>query len=144
MARGVVTMASRRPITLPRIGGKASRQAHVDLPENSYERELGREGFYGPATQMYHRHPPTGWSKVEGPLRPRAFDTTMLEHEAASADSRCGCSCLGEKRVIEIIEHGTARTEYLKVGDKVRISMWDAYGHSIFGDIEQEVIQWRG
>ena len=26
------------------------------------ERELGREGFYGPATEMYHRHPPTAWS----------------------------------------------------------------------------------
>ncbi len=63
---------------LPRSEGETSRQAHVDLPKNSYERELGREGFYGPATQMYHRHPPTGWTNFEGPLRPRAFDTTKL------------------------------------------------------------------
>ncbi len=56
----------------------------MDLPEGSYERELGREGFYGPATQMYHRHPPTGWSKVEGLLRPRALDTTRLEQESVS------------------------------------------------------------
>lgn len=65
-------------IGLPRIEGIASRQAHADLPEGTYERELGKEGFYGPSTQMYHRHPPTGWSRVEGPLRPRAFDTTKL------------------------------------------------------------------
>lgn len=67
-------------IQLPRIEGTTSRQAHADLPEQSYERELGKEGFYGPATQMHHRHPPTGWLSVEGSLRPRAFDTRCLEH----------------------------------------------------------------
>ena len=33
-------------ISLPRVEGLASRQAHADLPEGTYERELGREGFY--------------------------------------------------------------------------------------------------
>ena len=66
-------------ITIPKVEGTASRQAHVDLPANTYERELGKEGFYGPATQMHHRHPPTGWMTVEGPLRPHAFDTQKLE-----------------------------------------------------------------
>src|SRR5919106_1823226 len=67
-----------RWISIPRIEGTASRQAHADLPEGTFERELGREGFYGPSTQMHHRHPPTGWIQVEGPLRPRAFDTTKI------------------------------------------------------------------
>lgn len=67
-------------INLPRSEGVTSRQAHVDLPKGTYERELGREGFFGPATEMYHRHPPTGWVKFEGPLRPRAFDTTLLSN----------------------------------------------------------------
>jgi homogentisate 1,2-dioxygenase len=66
-------------ISLPRVEGISSRQAHADLPEGTYERELGREGFFGPATQMYHRHPPTGWTDWDGPLRPRAFDLTRLE-----------------------------------------------------------------
>jgi homogentisate 1,2-dioxygenase len=65
-------------ISLPRIEGLASRQAHADLPEGTYERELGREGFAGPATQMHHKHPPTGWSAWEGPLRPRAFDLAKI------------------------------------------------------------------
>jgi homogentisate 1,2-dioxygenase len=65
-------------ISFPRSEGMASRQAHADLPEGTYERELGKEGFFGPATHMYHRHPPTGWSAWEGELRPRAFDTTRL------------------------------------------------------------------
>ncbi|HYM30820.1 MAG TPA: homogentisate 1,2-dioxygenase [Candidatus Cybelea sp.] len=71
-------------ISLPRIEGKASRQAHADLPEGTYERELGKEGFFGPATHMYHRHPPTGWIEWEGPLKPRAFDTTKISGAAQS------------------------------------------------------------
>jgi len=65
-------------IQLPRVEGNASRQAHADLPAGTFERELGKEGFYGPSTQMHHRHPPTGWATIEGPLRPHAFDTQKL------------------------------------------------------------------
>lgn len=74
----------RQWITLPRIEGDASRQAHADLPAGTYERELGKEGFYGPSTQMYHRHPPTAWTAFEGPLRPRAFDTRRLAQASSS------------------------------------------------------------
>jgi len=76
-------MAGRR-ISFPRVEGNASRQAHADLPEGTYERELGREGFFGPATQMHHAHPPTGWVAFEGPLRPRAFDLTRLDGTTGS------------------------------------------------------------
>jgi homogentisate 1,2-dioxygenase len=69
---------SRKWISFPRSEGQASRQAHCDLPAGTFERELGREGFFGPATHMYHRHPPTGWLRFEGEMRPRAFDTTHL------------------------------------------------------------------
>jgi homogentisate 1,2-dioxygenase len=68
----------RQWIALPRVEGEASRQAHADLPHGTFERELGKEGFYGPSTQMYHTHPPTAWRSFEGPLKPRAFDTAKL------------------------------------------------------------------
>ncbi len=71
-------------IEFPRSEGVSSRQAHADLPPGTYEREMGREGFFGPSTQMYHRHAPTGWSRIEGPLRPRAFDTCRIEQLADS------------------------------------------------------------
>lgn len=69
---------SRNWISFPRTQGIASRQAHCDLPEGTYERELGREGFFGPAAHMYHRHRPTDWVRFEGALRPRAYDSTRL------------------------------------------------------------------
>ncbi len=64
--------------------GRHSRQAHADLPEGTFEREMSKEGFFGPAAFFHHRHPPTGWSRFEGPLRPRAFDLAALEESAAS------------------------------------------------------------
>lgn len=66
-------------IPFRRVEGKASRQAHADLPEGTYEREAGREGFFGPAAHFHHRHPPTAWSDFEGPIRPRAFDCNKLD-----------------------------------------------------------------
>jgi len=67
-----------RWIPISKNEGICSRQAHTDLPENTYERELGKEGFFGPATQFHHLHPPTGWSSIDGPLLPRAFDMVKL------------------------------------------------------------------
>lgn len=58
--------------------GTHSRQAHADLPEGAYEREMSKEGFFGPAAFLYHPKPPTGWTSFEGPLRPRAFDLARL------------------------------------------------------------------
>ena len=30
--------------------GETTRQAHCDMPAGTYEREIGREGFFGPAS----------------------------------------------------------------------------------------------
>lgn len=61
--------------------GITSKQAHCDLPEGSYERECGRDGFFGPASHMYHKNMPTGWTNWEGDLKPRALDTNQLHHD---------------------------------------------------------------
>lgn len=54
--------------------GKHTRQAHVALPEGTFEEEHGRQGFFGPVSHLYRLHPPTDWSEFEGELRPQAFD----------------------------------------------------------------------
>jgi homogentisate 1,2-dioxygenase len=74
----------KRYIGYARVEGDASRQAHCDLPPGTYEREMSKEGFFGPAAFFHHRHPPTGWTGFEGPLRPRAFDLTRLAALQAS------------------------------------------------------------
>ena len=74
----------RKWIHKPHVEGKASRQAHADLPAGTYEREVSKEGFFGPASHLYHPTPPTGWTSWEGPLRPRAFDLAKLNSKAGS------------------------------------------------------------
>lgn len=64
--------------------GAHSRQAHADLPEGTFEREMSKEGFFGPAAFFHHKRPPTGWTSFEGPLRPRAFDLAALNEATAS------------------------------------------------------------
>jgi homogentisate 1,2-dioxygenase len=64
----------KRYLSFPKVEGVASRQAHADLPAGTYEREISKEGFFGPAAHLYHRHPPTAWVDFEGPLQPHAFD----------------------------------------------------------------------
>ena len=75
----------RNPARFPLKEGLHSRQAHADLPEQAiYEREVGREGFFGPASHIHHKHPPTGWAEWEGELRPRAMDLNQLKDLATS------------------------------------------------------------
>jgi len=59
----------------------------------------------------------------------------------SNRDAGRGCSCLVEKRVLEIINNGQAETAYLQPGDEVRIEMLDRQGRSIFGAIEQQVTE---
>ena len=74
----------KRYIPVSRVEGTASRQAHCDLPEGTYEREMSKEGFFGPAAFFHHRHPPTGWTDFTGPLQPRAYDLSKLASPATS------------------------------------------------------------
>ena len=71
-------------IRFPRADGTHSRQAHADLPEGTFEREMGKEGFFGPAAHFHHRHPPTAWETFSGALNPHAYDLTRLPATGAS------------------------------------------------------------
>ena len=62
--------------------GTFAQQAHVGIPEGTFEEEHGRKGFYGKSAHLYHTHPPTGWIRFEGKLRPHLFDLNKLEPQA--------------------------------------------------------------
>jgi homogentisate 1,2-dioxygenase len=64
---------------LPEIKGTVTRQAHVAVPEGTFEEEHGRKGFFGRVSHLYHRHAPTGWTRIEGPCRPQAFWLDRLQ-----------------------------------------------------------------
>jgi fumarylacetoacetate (FAA) hydrolase len=59
-------------------------------------------------------------------------------------DRSRGSACIAERRMLEQLDGGAARTPFLKFGDQVRIEVLDRQGRSIFGAIEQRVVRpWR-
>jgi len=56
-------------------------------------------------------------------------------------DGGLGYSCIAEIRMIETIRDGEPTTRFMQPGDTVRVEMRDADNHSIFGAIEQTVVQ---
>jgi len=71
---------------LPIVRGKIAAQAHVGVPEGTVEEELGRDGFSGRYAHLYRAHAPVGWTRIEGPLRPRAYDGRKFEPPADGGD----------------------------------------------------------
>lgn len=59
----------------------------------------------------------------------------------SNEDRSAGISCLAERRMIEIIDTGSASTPFMKPGDTIRIEMFNAEGQSVFGTIEQTVVK---
>jgi fumarylacetoacetate (FAA) hydrolase len=59
----------------------------------------------------------------------------------SNKDASRGYSCIAEQRCLEMIEHGAAVTQFMRFGDTVRIEMLDEKGRSVFGAIEQRVVQ---
>ena len=68
--------------------GRVARQAHVGLPEGTFEEEHGREAFEGRASHLYRTHPPTAWIRIEGSLKPRAYDLNGLKPAENDLDYR--------------------------------------------------------
>jgi len=60
------------------------------------------------------------------------------------AERGAGYSCIAEQRTVETLTSGSAKTPFMKFGDRVRIEMLDADGKSLFGAIEQEVARYEG
>ncbi|MDR7049866.1 fumarylacetoacetate (FAA) hydrolase [Duganella sp. 3397] len=63
-------------------------------------------------------------------------------HGSSIANGGVGYCCLAEVRMYETIETGKPQTAYLQFGDRVRIEMLDASGASIFGAIDQAVVNY--
>ena len=45
--------------------------------------------------------------------------------------------------MLETIADGKPSTEFMKFGDQVRIEMFDSNGDSIFGAIDQRVVEYK-
>jgi fumarylacetoacetate (FAA) hydrolase len=74
--------------------------------------------------------------------RPLSAGCIVGSGTISNYDRSAGSSCLAEKRMLEIIADGKPSTEFMKFGDTVRIEMFADSGESIFGAIDQAVVQY--
>ncbi len=75
--------------------------------------------------------------------RPLAAGSLIGSGTIANQDTSLGASCLAEVRMLEIIADGKPSTPFMDFGDRVRIEMLDGKGNSLFGAIEQEVVEYK-
>ncbi|MFZ6742222.1 fumarylacetoacetate hydrolase family protein [Undibacterium sp. JH2W] len=59
----------------------------------------------------------------------------------SNKDASKGYSCIAEKRALEMIAVGEPVTPFMKFGDSIKIEMLDKNGKSIFGAIDQSVVE---
>lgn len=59
----------------------------------------------------------------------------------SNKDAARGYSCIAEKRALEMIATGAPVTPYMRFGDSIKIEMLDKNGKSIFGAIDQSVVE---
>jgi fumarylacetoacetate (FAA) hydrolase len=59
----------------------------------------------------------------------------------SNASRSAGSACIAERRAIETLDEGGAKTPFLRFGERVRIEMPDAAGRSIFGAIDQRYVK---
>jgi fumarylacetoacetate (FAA) hydrolase len=75
--------------------------------------------------------------------RPLGAGAIIGSGTVSNYDRSLGSCCLAEKRMLEIIEHGKPSTPFMKFNDQVRIEMFDQHGESIFGAIDQKVVEYK-
>jgi fumarylacetoacetate (FAA) hydrolase len=52
-----------------------------------------------------------------------------------------GSTCISERRAIETLETGSAVTEYLRFGERIRMAALNEDGSSPFGEIDQRIVK---
>ncbi|MNT28572.1 Fumarylacetoacetate (FAA) hydrolase family protein [compost metagenome] len=62
----------------------------------------------------------------------------------SNADRSAGSACIAERRAIEMIEQGAAQTGFMRFGDRVHMDVTGSDGQSLFGAIDQCIVQAQG
>lgn len=61
--------------------GRHTTQGHKAIPENHFEEEQGRKGFFGQVSHLIKPEPSTRWVNIEGNLRPHLFDMVEMSKQ---------------------------------------------------------------
>ncbi len=68
--------------------------------------------------------------------------TVVGSGTVSNKDRTVGSSCIVEQQTLEKLDTGEVKTPFLKFGERVRIEMLDREGKSIFGAINQKLVNY--
>ena len=111
--------------------GRVHLDLEVDWNGAPFGRPNGREMNFGFGELVAHA----------ARTRRLGAGTIVGSGTVSNADRAVGSACIAERRVIEIIDHGDPRTQFMRFGDRVRMCARSADGDSPFGVIEQRVVR---
>ncbi|UJW87469.1 fumarylacetoacetate hydrolase family protein [Devosia sp. SL43] len=118
--------------------GESWRDARVDLPllvdwnekrfgaANGYEMAFGFDQLVAHAA--YSRALVAGTVLGSGTVSNKTY-------------REVGSSCIAERRGIEMIDQGEAKTPFMSFGDRVRMDVTGKDGQSVFGAIDQKIVK---
>ncbi len=123
-------------------GGKLHHALKVDYNDKPFGRaEAGEEMTFDMGVLVAHlaktRSLGAGTIVGSGTVSNRDPDNSPGRPVAEGGK---GYSCIAEQRMVETIANGEPKTEFMKIGDSVRIWMDGDDGKPIFGTIEQQVV----
>ena len=73
--------------------------------------------------------------------RPLMAGTLIGSGTISNHDKTTGYACIMEKRLVEQVELGAAKEQFLRFGDEMEIDMFDHHGETIFGSIKNRVVK---
>ncbi len=76
--------------------------------------------------------------------RPLKAGTLIGSGTVSNHDKTTGYACIMEKRLVEQVELGAAKEDFLRFGDEIDIDMFDHHGETIFGAIHNKLVKYPG
>ncbi|AJK49316.1 fumarylacetoacetate hydrolase family protein [Burkholderia plantarii] len=111
--------------------GRVHLSLHVEWNDRWFGHPHGREMNFGFGELIAHA----------ARTRRLSAGTIVGSGTVSNADRNAGSACLAERRVIEMIDEGSARTRFMRFGDRVRMTARDDAGNAPFGMIDQRVVR---
>jgi fumarylacetoacetate (FAA) hydrolase len=111
--------------------GRVHLDLEVDWNGTPFGRPNGREMNFGFGELVAHA----------ARTRRLGAGTIVGSGTVSNADRAVGSACIAERRVIEIIDHGDPRTQFMRFGDRVRMHARNEKGDAPFGAIDQKVVR---
>jgi fumarylacetoacetate (FAA) hydrolase len=111
--------------------GRVHLRLHVEWNNRWFGHPHGREMNFGFGELIAHA----------ARTRTLSAGTIVGSGTVSNVSRDAGSACIAERRVIEMIDEGSARTSFMRFGDRVRMTARDDAGHAPFGTIDQRVVR---